>query len=333
MLIACNFHYVRWSYDAPYPGIHGLLPEQFEAQLDALAKSGKFVGSDDILCALEGKKTLPHHAIVITFDDGLREQFEVAWPILKRKGIPAIFYVNTVNRGENRMSTVHMIHLLRAHIKPGLLWDRMVIEAKNQGIDLGSACVEDEAAKKQYPYDSLEASRLKFMLNRVLDFRSTARLIDGLYTNFRGDQEAEVDSLYMTVDQIRMMHQAGCIGSHGHEHVPMGQMSEHGFAKQLGTSLTYFEEWLDERVPSFSFPYGAKSACHSALQKLAPDYGIKYAFTMERGGNPDLIAPLYLARYACNDLPGGNHARFTCEDLFDKAPLAAWYRSQSKDNS
>jgi len=47
---------------------------------------------------------------------------------------------------------------------------------------------------------------------------------------------------------------------------------------------------------------------------------------MERAGNPDLARPLYLARFDCNDLPGGKHAQVGIGDMFKGVPPAAWHR-------
>jgi len=44
---------------------------------------------------LEGKTALPRKSVVITIDDGYRSTYEIAWPILKRYGLPATVYLYT----------------------------------------------------------------------------------------------------------------------------------------------------------------------------------------------------------------------------------------------
>ena len=73
VLIVVNYHYVRSSYDAPHPGIHGLTPFRFEAQLLELGRVGEFVHPADVRAAARGTAALPERAILVTFDDGLRE--------------------------------------------------------------------------------------------------------------------------------------------------------------------------------------------------------------------------------------------------------------------
>src|SRR5437879_1520972 len=118
MLIVVTYHYVRPTFEAPFAGIHGVTPAQLEGQLRRLATAGEFVSGRDVLDAVRGTGCLPERAILITFDDGLREQCEHALPVLRRLGIPGMFFVNTQPIALGTVSTVHKIHLLRAHTPP-----------------------------------------------------------------------------------------------------------------------------------------------------------------------------------------------------------------------
>src|SRR5689334_9462108 len=118
MLIAVNYHYVRPSFDAPHPGIHGVTPPELAAQLRLLGQFGQFIGLPELHAAVEGRHELPERALIVTFDDGLREQYQHAVPILRELGIPAIFFINTGPIARGTVSTVHKIHLTRAYTAP-----------------------------------------------------------------------------------------------------------------------------------------------------------------------------------------------------------------------
>jgi peptidoglycan/xylan/chitin deacetylase (PgdA/CDA1 family) len=74
----------------------------FTAQLRYLVDNGYHVVSFAALVdALEGRDTLPKHAVVLTFDDGWENQYHHAFPILRRFGMTATFFVFTTPIGKD----------------------------------------------------------------------------------------------------------------------------------------------------------------------------------------------------------------------------------------
>jgi len=71
-----------------------LSPRQFERQMELLAENGFQVISAEKYAAfmLEGAK-VPDNAVLLTFDDGYASFYELAYPILKKFGYPAINFV------------------------------------------------------------------------------------------------------------------------------------------------------------------------------------------------------------------------------------------------
>jgi peptidoglycan/xylan/chitin deacetylase (PgdA/CDA1 family) len=65
----------------------------FQRQIEHVARFYQPVSLDDIFEALSGGKALPPRPVAVTFDDGFRDNAEVAAPVLDRFGIPAAFYV------------------------------------------------------------------------------------------------------------------------------------------------------------------------------------------------------------------------------------------------
>ena len=331
MLVAVNYHYIRDSFDSPFPGIHGVTPAQFEAQLRVLARAGEFVSADQIRAAVRGDHALPEHAICVTLDDGLQEQYEHAWPILRRLGIPAIFFINTAPVASGSVLQVHKIHLLRAHIAPADFTRLLQAHAADLGItlDLEREC---EAALVHYNYDSPEAARLKYLLNFLLDPDERDRLVEVLFAEVFAGQEAAISrGLYMDVGQIRELSRLACIGTHSHEHLPLGLLPTTLAEHQIELSLAHLAEWSGYRPFALSYPYGARDACSSGVGDMAARLGIEFAFTMERAGNRDLRQPLRLARFDCNDLPGGKAAQWQPEDMFDRMPVSDWYGQTERE--
>jgi peptidoglycan/xylan/chitin deacetylase (PgdA/CDA1 family) len=331
MLIGSNYHYIRDCFTSPFPGIHGITPAQLEAQLRVLASAGDFVSAEQIRAAIRGNDSLPERAIVVTFDDGLREQYEHAWPILQRLGIPAIFFINTGPVASGKVLQVHKIHLLRANVSPPELADKLQMRAADQGInfDLDSEC---EAALVHYNYDSPQAARLKYLLNFSLNAAERDLLVEVLFAEmFPGQEETISQHLYMNVEQIRELGRHGSIGTHTHEHLPLGLLPATQAERQLALSLSHLQEWVGYRPFALSYPYGARNACSFDVGNMAARLGIEFAFTMERAGNRDLLQSLHLARFDCNDLPGGKAALWQSVDMFDSVPASNWWEQTERE--
>ena len=87
-------------------GLYALKEAQFKEQMAYLTEN-KFqpVSLDAVLRWFLGEP-LPEKPVVITFDDGSSSDFSVAFPILKRCGYTATFFVNPATIGTNGYLTV-----------------------------------------------------------------------------------------------------------------------------------------------------------------------------------------------------------------------------------
>lgn len=79
-----------------------LTPETLHEQLDALIKAGfETITDEDFLKFKQNPSyKLPNKPLLITIDDGYTSNYEIAYPILKEKGLRATIYVITSYRGE-----------------------------------------------------------------------------------------------------------------------------------------------------------------------------------------------------------------------------------------
>ena len=98
-LIAPFYHVVS---DAPVPHATPLYPIQsereFEQGLDFLLRHFTPVDLHAVVDSLRGGRPLPPNAFFLSTDDGMRENHDVIAPILKRKGIPATFFLSRESR-------------------------------------------------------------------------------------------------------------------------------------------------------------------------------------------------------------------------------------------
>jgi peptidoglycan/xylan/chitin deacetylase (PgdA/CDA1 family) len=70
--------------------------DQLENQLRWLDREGfPFVRASHVLAEARGESTLPRNCVLVTFDDAYLSTFELAFPILRRLGIPAVVFAPT----------------------------------------------------------------------------------------------------------------------------------------------------------------------------------------------------------------------------------------------
>jgi len=85
------------------PPVWTQLPvETFRRQLRFLKRHYRSVTLSHLIGAIRGDRELPERAALVTFDDGLKNNFEVAFPILRDLGIPAAIFLTVGAIGTGR---------------------------------------------------------------------------------------------------------------------------------------------------------------------------------------------------------------------------------------
>ncbi len=120
------YHYLS----APPPGADAIRrdlsvsPAQFEAQLAYLRQAGyETIALNDLIRAANQEIGLPPKPIILTFDDGYRDNYEYAFPLLQKYGFTATFFIFTEPLDFNSEKYVS--------------WD-MVIDMHTAGMEFGS---------------------------------------------------------------------------------------------------------------------------------------------------------------------------------------------------
>ncbi|RYE37956.1 MAG: polysaccharide deacetylase family protein, partial [Sphingobacteriales bacterium] len=80
-----------------------ITPEVFEDQLKYLSDAGYYSADWDAwLTAMKNRQPLPGRAIMLTFDDGYKDFYDFAWPVLKKYNFTAtVFLVTSQIGGKN----------------------------------------------------------------------------------------------------------------------------------------------------------------------------------------------------------------------------------------
>lgn len=324
MLLAVNYHYIG-DEGAHRRGIHPISKERFARQLDLLGGNFSFVSQEDVLDAVRGGRPLPARACLITFDDGLRSQYEAGLPILREKKIPAVFFVNGKPYAEGLPLLVHKIHWCRAYLDPDTFLRKIGEQYAyftGKTFDIDRLDVSPEELRIHYHYDSPADAKVKYVLDRGFGEPAVREnVINRVFGELVPDERAFSRSFYMELKQLKELHDAGYLGLHTYSHKPLAMYSASVCREEIEKCLEIMPELLGAARPkiwSVSYPYGNAQIIPSFITETVRAAGLALGFTMERSFNQTLTQPLLLARIDTNDAPGG---RAPCFEMRDGAAV------------
>ena len=112
--------------------------EQFEEIITELKKIGTFVDTDTCLEMIAGKHEIDGRYLHLSFDDGFRNIFKNAAPILQRQQVPAAFFVPTSLMEANWQQTADYCQLVHmTGVTEMVNWEELQ-EMSRMGFEIGS---------------------------------------------------------------------------------------------------------------------------------------------------------------------------------------------------
>ncbi|MCL6621010.1 MAG: polysaccharide deacetylase family protein [Syntrophobacterales bacterium] len=94
--VLCYHRVLSGLVEDPEEPLYTLLPEQFEAQMALLAREGfRSLSLPEFIAAARGLGPLPPRAVLLTFDDGYADFYQVAWPLARKYGMTLTLFLTT----------------------------------------------------------------------------------------------------------------------------------------------------------------------------------------------------------------------------------------------
>jgi peptidoglycan/xylan/chitin deacetylase (PgdA/CDA1 family) len=190
------------------------------------------------------KGEIPGPIAILTIDDGYRDFYEIAYPILRKHGVPATFFI-TVNFIEDKI-----------WLWPDIL--RFALEnSREKLISFRFENTSFEVPTGDPETISREWGSLSDFCIRLDDDKKWV-LIYSLLAAARVDLPREMDAKYapVTWEQIREMKGEGIeIGSHTMNHPVLARVrDERLLREEIAGSRRAIEERIGERVATFCYP-------------------------------------------------------------------------------
>ena len=249
-------------------GVVDATADEFARQMEFVARRFDVIGLDALRRHFTAGAPLPKRPALVTFDDGYRECFDVAFPILRRLEIPAVFFVSTDHVTERRAFWWDRIaHLVKKSEKTRATIEFPSILSLDLANDRAGALDAALAVVKRTPGLDLE---------RYLD--ALARALGVPWTS---DDEARMaDATIMTWDQGREMLRAGmAIESHSASHRVLQILSDAELERELTHSKRTLERELDAPITAIAYPNGGSLGSHTRIGRAVRAAGYDLGFS------------------------------------------------------
>ena len=208
--------------------------KQFESDLDFLLKHFELIDWNTFLKNKIEKVKTKKPTILLTFDDGYNEFYEVIAPILKRKGIYAINFINPKFIDNKELMWRNKASLIVSEIKDNKTLQNKIPKIQNFGNDLRNN------------------------VNSILkiDFKNQNQLDDiAKHLEIDFGHYLKKKPVYLTTEQLHKLKNDGFgISSHGWDHPLYNQLPLEDQLENTQKSLDFMDENLQMK-DSCAFPF------------------------------------------------------------------------------
>ena len=223
-----------------------ICPEEFEKQLRYLKKYFHIYSLENLVNVLNDHhsnyKKLENIAVV-TFDDGYRDNYIYAYPILKKYKMPATIFLTSDNIGKDSL----------------FWWDKIryiIYHSKKESVNianLGSFSLDNNKKK-------LEC--IHYLVNRFKNMPSKLR--NKYILDLQNKCNVSIPSgigkkLILSWDEIREMNENGIsFGAHTLSHANLINLNLEEAKNEIVQSKAMIEDKLKSEIISFAYPYGSR---------------------------------------------------------------------------
>ena len=272
-LLVLNYHRIGNPADDLFdPGVFSATAEEFDNQVTYLKSHVSLITLDEALAFIDGRKIekTGRCRLLITFDDGYLDNYEIAFSILRSQGVQGVFFLATSMVGSCKIPW----------------WDQIAYLVKT---------AQRRRFTLRYPADlevDVDEKGLEESLREVLKLykrpenSDPARFIQELAEAAKGKELPGTLRRFLNWDEAREMTRGGmAIGSHTHSHHVLSQLDPGRQYEELSKSRGIFKEELGIEADVLDYPVGGKTSFTGETQKLAREAGYRAAFSFYGGTN------------------------------------------------
>ncbi|MDX9763246.1 MAG: polysaccharide deacetylase family protein [Desulfomonilia bacterium] len=261
--------------------------ETFEKHIAFLKKKFSIITLDEMVRRIDRGQSV-NRCCSITFDDGWKDTYEAAFPILKKYQVPASIFLATGYIGTDKW-----------------FWPEELNRCLRMLFDMRSNHLETGNILKQLNIDLHEnkgknrTELINDVIERVKGYHPDQREL--LMKRLRGIfPDSSRERLLMNWDEVSQMHESGLasFGAHTVNHVYLDQMEAEAIRYEICLSKQMIENHLGVPATLFAYPNGNYTASNIAMLEQNNILG---AVTTRRGYVDKNTPLLEMPRIAMHD--------------------------------
>ncbi len=301
------YHRITSGRSAPMAYPHsGMVVEEetFNIQMKYLKENFQVLPLGDLVSSLKDERENGRIKCSITFDDGWKDNFDYAFPILMEYGLPATIFLTT--RYVNSFKWFwydKLIFLADKLFKSENPKKIMKVFPYNSSVEL--SYIPEMMKDPAFFFDSL--------IEKVKELPSQERddLLDKLSNLAQASPyENEQNRCFLNWKEICQMHSQNIsFGAHGATHESLTQLDNHQIEEEIIESKKEIETHLGDHVEGFCYPDGSYN---SEIITILKRHGFQYACTTEPGFNGSETDLFRLRRISIHNDISDNIPLFTC---------------------
>src|SRR5262249_23423200 len=244
-------------------GVISATTEAFYHQMQFVCRNFEVISFQDLYRCEAEVRSWPDRALIVTFDDGYRDNYTNAFPTLKKMGVSATIFLATGHIGRAKLFWWDEIAYLVKHTRRQRV---LLSEIDPEPLRFANARERRNAIDKiltwikQVPEEAKQSFLEK--LPRELDVMMPEGLAEGRH---------------MSWEEVKEMARSGIeFGSHTVTHPVLANVSQARLEQEISESKKAIEQNLCKEAIAFAYPVGGKLRFNQTAQEAVARYGFKY---------------------------------------------------------
>lgn len=287
-------------------------PQKFEQQLQVLKNWGTVIPLAELADAVY-RKSVRKNSIAITFDDGYRDNYTLAKPLLEKYNLPATFFIASGNLGTSNEFWWDELEELILYTSPLPALLSIAIGTEKVQFSLeGEETVDDSIRQKQQQYKACQQdpptkrASLYYLLWQLLKPLPAAEQQKELQQlrSWAGVQKAQRQQYAcMTREELNDLSKSPLfhIGAHTVTHPALAGHPFDYQKRELEENKNFLEAVTGKEVRLLAYPFGSYN---SDGMQLAENLHFTAAVTTEERAITKYDHPFCLGRFPVQNLSG-----------------------------